>query len=47
MKPLLVEPSGVPVIKIHTQIKNPPGPVLVTHGKATKSFFFSCKQYGS
>ena len=38
IKPLSVEPSGVPVI-INTQIINPPGPVLVsTHGKATKSF---------
>ena len=36
-KTLSVEPSGVPVILINTQIINPPGPVLVsTHGKATK-----------
>ena len=41
IKPLSVEPSGVPVILINTQIINPPGPVLVsTHGKATKSSFF-------
>ena len=41
IKPLSVEPSGVPVILINTQIINPPGPVLVsTHGKATKSCFF-------
>ena len=40
IKPLSVEPSGVPVIK-NTQIINPRGPVLVTtHGKATKSFFY-------
>ena len=39
IKPLSVEPSGVPVILINTQIINPLGPVLVsTHGKATKSF---------
>ena len=37
--PLSVEPSGVPVILINTQIINPPGPVLVsTHGKATIFF---------
>ena len=37
IKPLLVEPLGVPVIKIHPQIINPSGPVLVTtDGKATK-----------
>ena len=37
IKPLSVEPSGVPVIK-HTIIINPPGPVLVT---ATKRFFLA------
>ena len=38
-----VEPSGVPVILINTQIINPPGPVLVsTHGKTTKSLCFFC-----
>ena len=46
IKPLSVEPSGVPVILINTQIINPPGPVLVsTHGKATKSFMGSYKGY--
>ena len=41
IKPISVEPSGVPILKIHTQIINSPGPVLVTtHGKATKSFLF-------
>ena len=36
IKPLSVEPLGVPVINTHITI-NPPGPVLVTpHGKATK-----------
>ena len=40
IKPLSVEPLGVPVILINTQIINPLGPVLVsTHGKATKFFF--------
>ena len=41
INPLSVEPSGVPVILINTQIINPSGPVS-THGKATKSFFFEC-----
>ena len=45
IKPLSVEPSGVPVILINTQIINPSGPVLVsTHGKATKSFFCHLNQ---
>ena len=43
IKPLLVEPSGAPVIKythqIHKSAINHPGPELVTtHRKATKSF---------
>ena len=43
IKPLSVEPSGVPSYNKNTQSINPLGPVLVsTHGKAT-NFFFKLK----
>ena len=41
-EPLLVEPSGAPVIK-YTHESYPPSPVLVnTQGKSQKSGLFGC-----